>query len=249
MPSGMKLIVLNIGNSRAAAGWSAGGRIRRSARSETVSPVLLEAVANDETPDGIMIGSVMPLRNKAWAALVRKIFPRVPVLWMDHRLNLGIPVDLARPDQTGHDRFADAVAGAELCGTPCIVCDFGTAATFNLVLPRRGFAGGVIAPGYGMWFDALGRAAQLPALKPGGIKRTVGRNTEEAIRLSARWGYRGMVTEILWQLGKACGKKNPGVIATGGYARPVLTAAGLKIPVYPDLTLSGLARIYEINRG
>jgi hypothetical protein len=39
------------------------------------------------------------------------------------------------------------------------------------------------------------------------------------------------------------------VIATGGYARPVLTAAGLKIPVYPDLTLSGLARIYEINRG
>ena len=58
-----------------------------------------------------------------------------------------------------------------------------------------------------------------------------------------------MVTEILWQLGKACGKKAPFVCATGGFAKHVLADAGLKIPVYPDLTLHGLARIYELNRG
>ena len=243
----MNVLAINIGNSRTAAGWFSKGKIRRSVRFEEVTPVILEAVANDETPDGIMLGSVAPKRNKAWAQLVKKVFPRVPVLWMDHRLDFGIGVDLKRPDQTGHDRFADAVAGAELCGTPCIVCDFGTASTFNLVLPRRGFSGGVIAPGYGMWFEALSGAAQLPRLKPGGIRLATGRNTEEAMRLSARWGYRGMVTEILWQLAKACGKKNPFVCATGGYAKSVLADAGLKIPVIADLTLHGIARIYERN--
>ena len=245
----MNILAINIGNSRTAAGWFSKGKIRRSARSTAISPVILEAVAEDEVPDGIILGSVAPKQNAAWSRLVKKAFPKVPVLWMDPRLDFAIGVDLKRPDQTGHDRFADAVAGAELCGVPCIVCDFGTASTFNLVLPKRGFSGGVIAPGYGMWFEALGRAAQLPKLKPGGIKLQTGRNTEEAMRLSARWGYRGMVTEILWQLGKACGKKAPFVCATGGFAKQVLADAGLKIPVYPDLTLHGLARIYELNRG
>lgn len=243
----MNILVVNIGNSRTATGWYSKGKIRRSARTEAATPVILEAIANDERPDGICMGSVAPARNKSWERLVRKTFPKVPLLWMSHKLDLGMGVDVKRPDQTGHDRLANAVAGAELCGMPCIVCDFGTASTFNLVLPRRGFCGGVIAPGYGMWFEALGRTAQLPKLKPGGIKLKTGRNTEEAIRLSARWGYRGMVTEILWQLSKACGNKEPFVCATGGYAKQILADAGLKIPVIPDLTLHGLARIYELN--
>ena len=246
----MNILAINIGNSRAAAGWFSKGKIRRSARTETTTPVVLEAVADDEVPDGICLCSVAPPRNKAWGGLVKKAFPKVPVLWVDPKMEFGIGVDLKRPDQTGCDRFADAVAGAELCGAPCIVCDFGTASTFNLVLPKRGFSGGVIAPGYGMWFRAMGEStAQLPKLKPGGIKLKTGRNTEEAMRLSARWGYRGMVTEILWQLGKACGRTDPSVCATGGYAKQNLADAGLRIPVHPDLTLHGIARIYELNAG
>ena len=244
----MNILAINIGNSRTAAGWFSKGKIRRAARSETASPVILEAVANDEIPDGICLCSVVPRRNPAWARLVKRMFPRTPAMWVDSKLDFGIGVDLKRPDQTGPDRFADAVAGEELFGAPCIVCDFGTAATFNLVLPKRGFSGGVIAPGYGMWFAAMGGGtAQLPKLKPGGIKAKTGRNTEEAMRLSARWGYRGMVTEILWQLSKACGRKNPFVCATGGYAKQILADAGLRIPVIPDLTLHGIARIYERN--
>lgn len=244
----MKILAINIGNARTAAGWFSHGKIRRAVRVEEVTPVVLEAVANNEIPDGVCLCSVSPKKDKAWAQLVKKTFPGVPALWVDHRLEFGLTVDLKRPDQTGCDRFANAVAGAELCGTPCIVCDFGTATTFNLVLPRRGFVGGVIAPGYGMWFEAMhGRTAQLPLLKPGGIKLKTGRNTEEAMRLSARWGYRGMVTEILWQLGKACGKKDPFICATGGWAKKVIATAGLKIPIIPSLTLHGIARIYELN--
>lgn len=239
----MKILTLNLGNSRAAAGWFARGKIQRAARSVSISPVILEAVANGELPDGICVGSVVPKTNATWRRLLRQTFPRVPVLWMDHRLDMGIKLDLKRPDQTGHDRLADAVAAADLCGTPCIVCDFGTATTFNLVLSRRGFVGGVIAPGYGMWFEALAGAAQLPELKPGGIKVKTGRNTEEAIRLGGRWGYRGMITEILRHLATSCGRREPELCATGGYARKVLNHTGLKMKIYRDLTLEGLGRI------
>ncbi len=243
----MSILTVNIGNSRTAVGWFSRGKIRRSARTETITPVILEAVANDEVPDGICIGSVVPQANRAWGRLIKSLFPRVPMLWVDHRLEFGMKLNLKRPDQAGQDRFADAVAGAEMCGTPCIVCDFGTASTFNLVLPRRGFVGGVIAPGYGMWFDALSEAAQLPRLKPRGIQLKTGRNTEEAIRLGARWGYRGMIEEILRQLSKACGRYTPAICATGGHARRVLADSGLKMARFPDLTLHGLARIYEMN--
>ena len=128
----MNILVVNIGNSRTAAGWFARDKIRRSARTEAATPVILEAVANGELPDIVCLASVVPQKNKTWARLIRSTFPRIPVLDMDHRLDLGIRVDLKRPDQTGHDRYANAVAGAELCGTPCIVCDFGTATTFKI---------------------------------------------------------------------------------------------------------------------
>lgn len=243
----MNIMVVNIGNSRTAAGWYRRDKVRRSAWTETETPVILEAVANGEVPDVIFLSSVVPKSNRAWTRLLRATFPRVPHIWMDHRLDMGIKVDLKRPDQTGHDRFANAVAGADLVGAPCIVCDFGTATTFNVVLPRRGFVGGAIVPGYGLWFEALGGLAQLPHLTPRKIQVTTGRNTEEAIRLGAQWGYRGMIMEVLQRLKRACGRNEPNLCATGGHAKAVMRHTGLKIPVRPDLTLHGLAKICERN--
>jgi len=229
----MNILAINIGNSRTAAGWFSRGKIRRSARSETDTPVVLEAVANDEMPSGICIGSVAPARNKTWTRLVKKTFPRIPVLWMDHRLDFGMAVDLKRPDQTGHDRFADAVAGAEFCGTPCIVCDFGTASTFNLVLPRRGFAGGVIVPGFGMWFESLGRTAQIPRLKPGALKLQTGRNTEGPFA----WGPGGGIGAWWWKPFAGCPRRAgrlsrwsaPPAAMPRGFWRP----RGCRFPCFP----------------
>ena len=130
----MKVFTLNLGNSRAAAGWFARGKIQRAARSASISPVILETVANGEMPDCICVGSVVPKTNATWRRLLRQTFPRVPVLWMDHRLDLGIPLDLKRRIKPGMTVWLMRWR-RRLCGTPCIACDFGTATTFNLVLP------------------------------------------------------------------------------------------------------------------
>ncbi|MBR6022355.1 MAG: type III pantothenate kinase, partial [Kiritimatiellae bacterium] len=186
-------------------------------------------------------------REAAAERALRRICPDAPRVAVGASAKLGIPVDLDVPDRTGADRYADAVAAAHRFGTPCIACDFGTATTFNLVLPKRGFCGGAIAPGYGMWFRALGAgAARLPGLDPAApapIRAKTGRNPEQAIRLGARWGFRGMVTEILWQLSKTCGKTSPVLVATGGWAPLVLEHAGFAMAHVPELTLEGIALV------
>lgn len=244
----MSILVINIGNSRVAVGRYSAGRIQAAAYGAAADSSLLDKVMGTRKPDGIAVASVVPARNAAWKKLLKQKFPSLPPFWVAPEVDFGMPIGLKNPEQTGVDRYAVAVAGAALCGTPCIVCDFGTMTTFNVVMPRKGFIGGVIVPGYGLWFKAMHKgSAQLPDLTPGGIKRTVGGNTEEAMRLGARWGYRGMVTEIIWQLAKSCGKTDPACVATGGYAKQVMTDAGLTIPVVPDLALCGIGRIFELN--
>ena len=55
-----------------------------------------------------------------------------------------------------------------------------------------------------------------------------------------------MVTEILWQLAKACPKgTEPVIAATGGWAERVAKDAGFSMAVVPELTLEGVAVIAE----
>lgn len=243
----MKILAVNIGNSRIRAGWWRDGALERAGTAEKMSRAFLRAVAEGEKPDAVGWASVAPQKDAAAARAVGAYCPEAPVVAVGPDAKLGIRVDLENARQTGADRYADAVAGAWRFGTPCIVCDFGTATTFNLVHPRRGFCGGAIAPGYGMWFEALaGGTALLPSLEPGGVRLKTGRNTEQAIRLGARWGFRGMVSEILWQLAKACPKgADPTIVATGGWAERVAADAGFAMAVVPDLTLEGVALVAE----
>ena len=66
------------------------------------------------------------------------------------------------PREVGADRIINALAAAQLYDGPCIVVDFGTATTFDVVSPRGEYIGGAIAPGIDISLEALGRrGAQL----------------------------------------------------------------------------------------
>lgn len=257
----MDILALDIGNSRTTAAWvSRRDVLCMDAIDGYAAPALrrlLRTIARDGArsapPRAIALCSVVPARTAKVAAVAAELFPGVPQLRTGWDSVLGIPVDLAAPAQTGADRYADAVAAAALYPRAAvIVCDFGTASTFNLVLPDKGFCGGAIAPGYAMWLQALGRGtAQLPigaadALATGEKGDPgIGRDTAGALRAGRSWGFRGMVTEIIWQLSKRCGRRNPVIMATGGWAHAVSASAGFAMDVVPDLTLLGTALIAE----
>ncbi len=118
--------------------------------------------------------------------------------------------------------------------------------TFDIISEEIAYIGGIIAPGLPLMFDYLAeKTALLPQLTPDPIKKSVGKSTEEAMRIGAQKGYCGMVRGILDGLHAEIG--DFAVCATGGYARWVLEKCKRDVKIVPDLTLYGLGCIYDLN--
>jgi type III pantothenate kinase len=245
------ILAVDIGNTSVALGLWDGRRFARRERIDhraVTAPGIRRAVKalTAGHPDvGASVASVAPSRAEAWMEVLHKRV-RGPIVEVGHHSRLGVGIDVPRPETIGADRLANAAAAAT-GGLPAIVLDFGTALTFDVMLAKRGYVGGVIAPGLPLMFDYLAdRTEQLPRLEPRTVRRAYGRTTEEAMLVGARDGYRGMVAGILDQLRGRKGLERARVMATGGYARWVVRdMPGVRID--PDLTLRGLVRIYGLE--
>jgi type III pantothenate kinase len=154
---------------------------------------------------------------------------------------LPISIDYPYPGKIGGDRIANAIAAYKKYGAPCVVIDFGTAVTFDVINGAGSYAGGVIAPGLNMMTEYLHeKTALLPLAKLQEPKCAVAKSTEEAIRAGAMYGYRGMIEEILNKIQAELGANPLRTIATGGQAEIVVKKMSRRISVDPKLTLYGL---------
>src|SRR5204862_4529070 len=89
----------------------------------------------------------------------------VKLIWLSAKTKLNLRIDYPNPKSIGADRLANAVAVAELYGTPAVVIDFGTAVTFDIVSTKATYIGGVIAPGLeAMTTFLYHRTALLPRI-------------------------------------------------------------------------------------
>ena len=188
----------------------------------------------------------MPTKN---SAISKAAHNKTQVLWLDSKLKLGITIDYPKPESIGADRLANVVAVAELYGSPAIVVDFGTAATFDVVSEGCRYIGGVIAPGLESMTNFLyERTALLPKLSLKEPRRVVGKSTLEAMRAGAIFGYRGLVREILTRLkAERFPRKKIAIVATGGYARLVAKQVPEVAVIHPQLTLEGLRIVGNLN--
>lgn len=250
-----KIVVIDVGNTSTSVGIFSGGRILKRDRIATSIrlPARVQAkmagVAGRTTPDGVVLSCVVPTVKKLWANSARKLWPNIPRVYVNHHCKLGVPITYPKPETIGADRLANACEAAHRYGAPVIVADFGTAVTFDIVRRKKGYVGGVIAPGPALMFSYLSeKTALLPHSTLGPVRNSVGKSTAEAMRLGAVWGYRGLVREILKELTARIGEKGITLCATGGDAEWVLRGSGIPMSFDPDLTLRGLGRIFELNR-
>jgi type III pantothenate kinase len=192
-----------------------------------------------------VLASVVPPKGD----LIADFLAPQPVLRVSAKLKLGVGVEFPDPKVIGADRLANAAGAFVIFGAPIVVVDFGTAVNFDVVSAEGNYVGGVIAPGLEAMTDYLHqRTALLPKISLLEPPSAIGKSTKHAMLAGAVYGYRGLVREILHEIGKELGiRKNLPVVATGGYAE--LIAAGLPEikAVQPQLTLDGLRIIGGLN--
>jgi len=196
---------------------------------------------------GTVISSVVPPVDSTLREVCERYFHSRP-LFIEPGVKTGMPVHYDNPAEVGADRIVNSVAAYEKYGGPCIVVDFGTATTFDVVSAKGEYLGGVIAPGIGISADALfEHTARLPRVdirKPALVLAT---NTVGSVQSGLYYGYLGLIDGILERLIAEQGAPRT-VIATGGLAS--LMGSGSKYIKEVDdlLTLDGLRIIYERNQ-
>ncbi len=194
-----------------------------------------------------VLSSVVPEKGEMMARFLGAGGARV--VHVNARANLGVGVKYPKPKTIGADRLANAAAAFAAFGGPVVVVDFGTAVSFDIISGAGDYVGGVIAPGLEAMTDYLHqRTALLPKISLIEPPSAIGKSTKDAMLAGAVYGYRGLVRQILTEIGKELGiPLNMPVVATGGYA--TLIAAGLPEikTVQDNLTLEGLRIIGNLN--
>ncbi len=61
-------------------------------------------------------------------------------------LRTGMPIRMDNPREVGADRLVNAIAAYERLGRGCVVVDFGTAITYDVVSEAGEYLGGIITP-------------------------------------------------------------------------------------------------------
>jgi type III pantothenate kinase len=163
-------------------------------------------------------------------------------------IRTGMPIRMDNPREVGADRLVNSVAAYERVRDTCVVVDFGTAITYDVVSAAGEYLGGIITPGAEISIDALyERAAKLPKVELAQPRALIGKSTVEAIRSGIVFGFAGQVDGIVRRLRDELGA-HTAVLATGGLAEALVPAVHETILEVDDLlTLTGLRLIWERN--
>jgi type III pantothenate kinase len=202
---------------------------------------------------GVIISSVVPPLDSTLRRVSERYF-KIKPLFVEPGIKTGMPLLIDNPAELGADRAANGVAAFERYGGPCVIVDFGTATTFDVVSAKGEFLGGVIAPGLGISADALfSRAAKLARVNIKKPAKVIGTSTVTNLQSGIFYGYIGLVDGILARIVEELKPQSPGIapriVATGGLATLIADDSKYITRVDHLLTLDGLRIIYQRNMG
>lgn len=253
------LLCIDIGNTNIKLGLFDGDKLRahwriatdRARLADEYAMLLLNLFATERIDinqvNGMAISCVVPPLTAVFAELAKK-YLRQTAMIVGHGIKLGLNIRTDHPAEVGTDLIANALAAKTLYGAPVIAIGFGTATTFGAVSAEGNYVGVAIAPGVGTGADALFRfGAKLPQVELSRPPRAVGKNTMHSIQSGVVFGYAGMVEGLVERMRGELGE-NARVIATGGFASLIAAETNVIEVVEPNLTLSGLRLIYELNK-
>ncbi len=247
------ILLLDIGNTNTHVGLADSRRILRQFDLPTArwfgghAGSCVARCVGGSPVDGVVLCSVVPRATPLARKAVRQLC-RLNPLELTPRTLRGVGIDYPRPETIGPDRLANAVAARHHFGAPVVVVDFGTAVTFDVVDGAGNYIGGIIAPGLAAMTDYLHqKTALLPQIRIREVSRAVGKSTEEAMRIGAVLGYRGLIRGLLQELKRKLKTRRLPGVATGGYAALIAARMPEIRAVRPNLTLEGLRLVWQAH--
>jgi len=195
-----------------------------------------------------LFSSVVPKYNRILGKILNKIYKIKFIELKTKKIKKIIKINIKNKKQVGSDRIANAVGVFKKYRSNCVVLDFGTATTFDVVYKNGIYKGGVIAPGLNLSIKSLTNSAdQIPEFSIIKQKKVIGKNTIEALRSGFYWGYTGLINNIILKIEKET-KKNFKIIFTGGYADLFKTSITRPFTVDRNITIKGIIEIFKENK-
>ena len=197
--------------------------------------------------DGVIISTVVPRATHNLQWLAEKYFKVDALIAGQKPVEWDMAIDVQEPQSLGADRAVNAIAAHARHEGDLIVIDFGTASTIDWIDFRGAYKGGIIAPGINLSLDALvSAAAKLPriAIEAPEDPTVIGRDTVSQMNIGIYWGYIAMIEGLVARMKAEIGRPAK-VIATGGLAVLFEQHTGVFDVIEPDLTIQGLAMMWE----
>jgi len=253
------LLVVDVGNTQTHFGvFRHGGElehwrfatVRESTRDElaaVLSNLLALGRLRFADVDGAIVSSTVPQLSDEWREMAKRYLDQ-EMLVVGPTLRTGMPIRMDNPHEVGADRLVNAVAAYERVHGACVIVDFGTAITYDVVSAAGEYLGGIITPGAEISIDALyNRAAKLPKVELARPRSLIGKSTVDAMRSGIVYGFASQVDGIVRRLRDEVGH-DTAVIATGGLAPLLVPFVRESIHEVDDLlTLCGLKLIWDRN--
>jgi type III pantothenate kinase len=195
-----------------------------------------------------LFSSVVPKYQFKMKKLLKNIFKIKLRELKENSINKIIKINIKNKNQVGSDRIANAVGVYKKYKTNCIVLDFGTATTFDVVTRNGIYNGGIIAPGVNLSIKSLSSSAdQIPTFSIKKQKKIIGKNTIEALYSGFYWGYSGLINNIILKIEKETKKKYK-IVFTGGYADLFKTSIIRPFTIDKNITIEGIIEIFKKNK-
>ena len=155
-----------------------------------------------------LFSSVVPKHQSILKKLLKKIYKIKLREIKEKGINKIVKINIKNKKQVGSDRIANSVGVYKKYNVNCIVLDFGTATTFDVVTKKGIYNGGIIAPGINLSMKSLTSSAdQIPPFHIKKQKKIIGKNTLEALRSGFYWGYLGLINNIIQKIENETKKK------------------------------------------
>src|SRR5690349_20626899 len=170
------LLVVDVGNTQTHFGVYRDGAptvsehwrfatVRESTRDELgaalANLLALRGLHLDEI-DRSIVSSTVPQLSEEWTQMAQRYLAH-EMLVVGPSIRTGMPIRMDNPREVGADRLVNAVAAYDRVREACVIVDFGTAITYDVVSAGGEYLGGIITPGAEISIDALyDRAPKLP---------------------------------------------------------------------------------------